>query len=153
VELVRELCAKSAETGLRLYFLGAAEGVADEAAQNLCSRYPGCQIVGTHHGFFKPDQDAEIARLIGESRPDVLFVAMGIPRQEKFIMATKDIHGAKVAMGVGGSFDVYSGRVKRAPVAFQKLGLEWLWRVILNPSKISKVAALPRFVGMVMRSR
>ncbi len=153
VELVAHLCADSAKSGLRLYFLGAAEGVAEEAAQNLRAKHPGCQIVGTHHGYFRKDQDEEIARLVGEAKPDVLFVAMGIPRQEKFIMATKHLHQAKVAMGVGGSFDVYSGRVKRAPKVFQRLSLEWLWRLASNPKKISKVAALPRFVLMVLRSK
>jgi len=153
VDLVDQICRVSAIHGYRIYFLGAAEGIAEEAADKLRAKYPGCQIVGTRNGFFGLDEQEAIAREIGELKADVLFVAMGIPRQEKFIRATQHLHGAKVAMGVGGSFDVFSGRVKRAPKLFQKLKLEWLWRVMLNPSKLPKVMTLPRFVGMVLRAK
>jgi N-acetylglucosaminyldiphosphoundecaprenol N-acetyl-beta-D-mannosaminyltransferase len=78
---------------------------------------------------------------------------MGIPRQEKFIRATQDVIGAKVAMGVGGSFDVFSGKVRRAPVLLQKLKLEWVWRLAQNPKKIGKVMLLPQFVALVLRER
>lgn len=153
VDLVDQICRRSSETGYRIYFLGAAEGVAEEAADNLRAKHPGCQIVGTRNGFFSADEQDAIAAEIGDLKADVLFVAMGIPRQEKFIRATQELHRAKVAMGVGGSFDVFSGRVKRAPKLFQKLKIEWLWRVLLNPSKLPKVMTLPRFVGMVLRAK
>jgi N-acetylglucosaminyldiphosphoundecaprenol N-acetyl-beta-D-mannosaminyltransferase len=148
---VGHICAKSAELGWRVFFLGAAPGVAEQAAERLRLAYPGCNIVGARHGFFPSESDAVVASEIAETHPDVLFVGMGIPRQEKFIRATQDIVGARVSMGVGGSFDVFSGRVKRAPVLFQRLRMEWFWRLLQDPKKISKVKLLPKFVVLVMR--
>jgi N-acetylglucosaminyldiphosphoundecaprenol N-acetyl-beta-D-mannosaminyltransferase len=153
VDLVGRLCELSAQHGWRLYFLGSAHGVTEEAADRLRLRYPGCNIAGTHHGYFPAESDTVVAEEIARAQPDILFVAMGMPRQEEFILATQDIIRAKVAMGVGGSFDVYSGRTRRAPRWVQAIRLEWLWRLILNPSKISKVKQLPRFVGLVKRAQ
>lgn len=150
VELVGELCRESAASGLRLFFLGAEPGVAELAAEKLRLRYPGCNIVGTRHGYFTPDDDSLVAEEIALSRPDILLVAMGMPRQEEFFMSTQPITGAKVGIGVGGSFDVYSGRTKRAPKIVQSLHFEWLWRLILNPKKIGKVKMLPRFVKLLL---
>jgi len=151
VDLVDRLCALSAEKGYRVYFLGAAPGIAEMAAEKLRLRHPGCNIVGARHGFFPATDDEFVAREVAETKPDILFVAMGIPRQEKFIFKTQAITGAKVAMGVGGSLDVFSGQVKRAPRIIQRLHLEWAWRLLLNPKKISKVKMLPRFVWYVLR--
>jgi N-acetylglucosaminyldiphosphoundecaprenol N-acetyl-beta-D-mannosaminyltransferase len=153
VDMLAELCAKSAEKGYRIVFLGAAPGVADLAAEKLRLRYPGCNIVGVRHGFFPAESDSVVAAEIAELRPDLLFVAMGIPRQEKFIRATQAIIRAKVAMGVGGSLDVFSGKAKRAPGLIQRLHLEWLWRLLLNPSKIGKVKSLPIFAWRVLTHR
>ncbi|MBS1709126.1 MAG: WecB/TagA/CpsF family glycosyltransferase [Armatimonadetes bacterium] len=152
VELVDRICALSAEKGYRLYFLGAAPGTAELAAEKLRLRHPGCNIVGTRHGYFPATDDEFVAREVAEAKPDVLFVAMGIPRQEKFIYHSLGLVGAKVAMGVGGSFDVFSGQVKRAPKLVQKLHMEWAWRLLLNPKKIHKVKMLPRFVWYVLRA-
>ncbi len=151
VDIVDHVCGLSAEKGYRIYFLGAAPGVAELAAEKLRLRHPGCNIVGTRNGFFPATDDEFVAKEVADAKPDVLFVAMGIPRQEKFIAATLPLIGAKVAMGVGGSFDVFSGRVKRAPVVVQRLHLEWLWRLLQNPRKIHKVKMLPRFVWYVLR--
>lgn len=153
VDLVSRICRLSADKGYRLYFLGSAHGVAEMAAEKLRLQFPGCRIVGTHHGFFPPDSDEIVAHEVAKAKPDVLFVAMGIPRQEKFIAATQAIIQAPVAMGVGGSLDVFSGKAKRAPKFIQKLSLEWLWRVLLNPRKLSKVKTLPKFAWMVLRDR
>jgi len=89
---------------------------------------------------------------IRAARPQVLLVAMGIPRQEKWIHGNLARLGVPVAMGVGGSFDVFAGRVRRAPVWMQRHGLEWIYRVLSNPRKIAKAATLPRFVLMVLRA-
>lgn len=151
VDIVGRLCALSADKGYRLYFLGAAPGVAEVAAEKLRLRYPGCNIVGTRHGYFPPESDEVVASEVAESKPHVLLVAMGIPRQEKFINSMREIIGAPVAMGVGGSFDVFSGRAKRAPVWVQKIWMEWLWRVMLNPRKFGKVKTLPVFLWRVLR--
>ncbi len=153
VDLVDRVCEASANTGYRIYFLGAAPGVAELAAERMRLRHPGCNIVGSRHGYFPADSDEVVAQEIATEKPDVLFVAMGIPRQEKFIRATEEIIGAKVAMGVGGSFDVFSGKTRRAPPMFQRLHLEWLWRLILDPTKVGKVKLLPKFVWLVLRAK
>jgi N-acetylglucosaminyldiphosphoundecaprenol N-acetyl-beta-D-mannosaminyltransferase len=152
VDIVDRACALSADKGYSIYFLGAEPGVAELAAEKMQLRHPGCNIVGTRHGYFPPESDAIIALEVAELNPDFLFVAMGIPRQEKFILGTQEVIRARVAIGVGGSFDVFAGKVKRAPVLFQKLRLEWLWRTIQNPTKLAKVKLLPKFVAMVLRS-
>ena len=153
VDLVDRICAASADKGWRIFFLGSAPGVAETAAEKLRLKYPGCNIVGTRHGYFPAESDALVAEEVAAFQPDVLFVAMGIPRQEKFIAATKAIHRAKVSIGVGGSLDVFSGRAKRAPAVIQRLNLEWLWRTLLNPKKLPKALTLPRFVWMVLTRR
>ena len=151
VELVGRLCALSADHGYRIYLLGSAPGVAQQAAERLRLKYPGCNIVGTRHGFFPVDDADVVAQEVAAERPDILLVALGIPRQEKFIARTMAAIKPKVAIGVGGSLDVYSGIVKRAPVFVQRIRMEWLWRLILNPKKWQKVARLPRFVWLVLR--
>ena len=151
VDLFDQICRLSANKGYRLFFLGAAPGVAEMTAEKIRLRHPGCNIVGTRNGYFPADDDEVVAAEVANQTPDVLFVAMGIPRQEKFIFKTMGIVRAKVSIGVGGSFDVFSGKAKRAPVVVQRLKLEWLWRLVLNPSKFSKVKMLPRFVRLVLR--
>jgi N-acetylglucosaminyldiphosphoundecaprenol N-acetyl-beta-D-mannosaminyltransferase len=153
VEIAREMCRMSAEDGSAIYFLGAAPGVAEQAAANLKEQFPGLKIAGTHDGYFDQSQDAEIAAEVKASGAQALLVAMGIPRQEKFIRDNMDKLGVCVAMGVGGSFDVFSGKVKRAPEFFQRHGLEWLYRLAKDPKKISKVSSLPRFVWLVLREK
>jgi len=153
VDLVDHLCAMSAQKGYRVFFLGAAPGVAEMAAERMRLRHPGCHIVGTRHGYFPEDSNEIVAHEIAEAKPDILFVAMGIPRQEKFIYRTMKIIKASVAIGVGGSFDVFSGKTKRAPQVVQKMKLEWLWRLLLNPKKLAKAKALPVFVLRVIGSK
>lgn len=151
VEMVERLCAESATTGFRLYFLGAAPGVAESAAERMRSRYPGCHIVGMHDGYFSPEDEESVAAEVRGARPDVLCVAMGIPKQEKWIDRHRAYLGVPVLIGVGGTFDVLSGSVKRAPTWMQRLNLEWLYRLSKNPRKIGKVLTLPRFVLLALR--
>jgi len=153
VDLEDRVCALSADKGYRIYFLGAAPGVAELAAEKLRLKHPGCNIVGARHGYFPADSDEVVAQEVAVFKPDFLFVAMGIPRQEKFIVATMPIIQAGVAMGVGGSFDVFSGKARRAPRFLQKIKMEWAWRLLSNPKKIAKVKNLPRFVLLVLRKR
>lgn len=152
VDLVDRVCALSAQKGYRIFLLGAEPGVAELAAEKLRLKHPGCNIVGARHGYFPAESDAVVAEEVGQSNPDVLFVAMGIPRQEKFIDQNRALHRAKVGIGVGGSFDVYAGKAKRAPLVIQKAKMEWLWRLLLNPSKYKKTAKLPKFMMAVLRS-
>jgi N-acetylglucosaminyldiphosphoundecaprenol N-acetyl-beta-D-mannosaminyltransferase len=153
VDLVGKVCELSKSLGWRIYFLGAAPGVADDAAANLRIKYPGCNIVGVRHGYFGEDEEPAIAADIREKKTDILLVAFGIPKQEKFITRRKEAMLVPVSIGIGGSFDVYSGRVKRAPLWMQKAGLEWLFRLWQNPKKISKVMTLPRFVGLALKAK
>lgn len=150
VDIVDLLCERAAQKGYRAFLLGAAPGIADEAAYTLQQRYPGLTIAGTHHGYFKPEESDAVVRKIRESKPDFLFVAMGQPLQETWIHAHMEELGVPVSMGVGGTLDVLSGRVKRAPVWMQRRGLEWIYRLASNPRKIGKCSTLPVFVVKVL---
>jgi N-acetylglucosaminyldiphosphoundecaprenol N-acetyl-beta-D-mannosaminyltransferase len=152
VDMMERLCELGAESNRTAYFLGAAPGVADEAARNLEAKYPGFQVAGTHNGFLQPGDTEKIEAEIRSLKPDFLFVAMGIPKQEKWIWERIESLGVPISMGVGGSLDCHSGRVQRAPKAIQKLNVEWLYRLLMNPSKYKKVALLPRFVLKVLRN-
>ncbi|MGC8862683.1 MAG: WecB/TagA/CpsF family glycosyltransferase [Armatimonadota bacterium] len=149
-DLSRQICRAAAEDGFSVYLLGAGPGVAEEAARKLREEFTGLEIAGTHHGYFDRSQESEIAARVRSSGARVLLVGMGIPRQERFIRDHLEELGVGVAMGVGGTLDVLSGRVKRAPVWMQRHGLEWLHRLAVNPRKFPKVATLPRFLGMVL---
>lgn len=153
VEIVERLCARSAQPGCRLYFLGAAPGIAEQAAERMRARYPGAQIVGTQHGFLTNGDMEAVIEDICRLQPDVLCVAMGIPKQEKWIAAHREELGVPILIGVGGTFDVLSGHKRRAPRWMQRASLEWLWRVLSDPRKINKVLLLPRFYRMVRRHR
>lgn len=153
IDLMEQLCHRSADKGYRLFFLGGEAGVAQEAKERLQLKIPGCNIVGCRHGFFPAEDDDIVAQEVAESKPDIVLIAMGMPRQERFFLATKHLLGAKVGIGVGGAFDVFSGRTRRAPLAWQRLKLEWLWRSILNPKKLKNLKNLPRFVWLVLRSK
>lgn len=152
VDIVEMLCERAAPSGYRVFLLGAAPGVAEAAAAKLQQRWPGLVLAGTHHGFFQPEESASVIQKIRESKPDVLFVAMGIPLQEKWIYQHLEELRVPVAMGVGGTFDVLSGKVKRAPKWMQHHGLEWFYRLANSPRKIRKCLALPIFVLMVLRA-
>jgi len=151
VDLAARLCELAGKHGWGVFFYGAAPGIADEAAASMQARYPGMRIAGTAHGFLNAHEQTELESRIREARPELLFVAMGIPRQEKWIWSRMSRLGVPVSMGVGGSFDVFAGRVSRAPLWMQRRGLEWLYRLWKNPRKISKVATLPRFVLLVLQ--
>lgn len=152
VDMAARCCALSAEKNWRIFFFGAAPGVAEEARARMLARHPGAQIVGFRDGFFKPEEEAAVVEQIRAARPDILLVALGIPKQEKFIHRHKGALGVPVSIGVGGTLDVFSGTARRAPVWMQNSGLEWAYRLASNPKKISKVALLPRFVRMTLRS-
>jgi N-acetylglucosaminyldiphosphoundecaprenol N-acetyl-beta-D-mannosaminyltransferase len=150
VDLAERLCEMAGQFGWGVFFFGAAPGVADEAARAMRARFPGLRVAGTAHGFLNEREQAALEKRICESRPEILFVAMGIPRQEKWIWSRMARLGVPVSMGVGGTFDVFAGRVSRAPVWMQRHGVEWLYRLWKNPRKIGKVATLPQFVLLVL---
>ena len=153
VDIACEVCRMSVEEGFPVFFLGAAPGVAESAAEKLKESWPGLDVAGTHHGYFDPSEEAAVVAKVRNSQAKVLLAAMGIPRQERFIRDHLQELGVCVAMGVGGSFDVFSGKVKRAPAWMQRHGLEWAYRLAKSPRKARKVAALPRFLALVWREK
>lgn len=152
VDLVRGMAEQAAQKGHKLFLLGAKPGVAAEAAQALQASYPGLTIAGVRDGYFKAEDEPALFDEIRAANPDILLVALGVPRQELWIAEHQKALGVPVAMGVGGSFDVFAGRVQRAPEAFQKLHLEWLYRLIQEPWRFQRMqSTLPRFVGEVLK--
>ena len=144
IEFASALMERMARTGRRLYLLGAKPGVAEMAAANLQAKYPGLVICGTHDGYFK--EDGPVVQAIRDSGAEAVFVCLGAPKQEKWIAANGAAPGAKLLVGLGGSLDVFAGTVKRAPEAFQKLGMEWFYRLCTQPSRIGRMAKLPLFL-------
>ncbi len=143
-DLANELLKKCAPMGKTLYLFGGKPGVAQKASEKIVSLYPGIKIAGVSDGYFDEEKEAKIIADINEKSPDILFVCLGFPKQEKWIDAHKNL-SAKVVMGIGGSLDVFAGEVKRAPEIFQKLGLEWFYRLIKQPSRFIRMLALPKF--------
>ncbi len=152
VDMMERLCAIAARLGKPVYLLGAAPGVAREAADRLQDQYAGLLVAGCRDGYFSEDEEAEVVRDIQARRPAVLFVAMGIPKQEKWIKRHLEELGVPVCIGVGGSFDVIAGHVRRAPVWMRHWGLEWLYRTLQRPRRLPRLAALPRMFVMTLHS-
>ncbi|MFQ3549752.1 MAG: WecB/TagA/CpsF family glycosyltransferase [Armatimonadota bacterium] len=153
IDLLEEICKTASKEGFGVYLLGAAPTIAEKAAEKLKEKYPGLIISGVRDGYFTETDEEKIVNEIKSSGAKVLFVGMGIPKQEKWISKHLDNLGVSVAMGVGGSFDVISGNIQRAPKWMQKHGLEWLYRIIKDPKKIYKVSVLPKFVMMVYKEK
>lgn len=149
------------ENGYSLYLLGGKDGVAKIAAENIRDKYPNINIAGFHHGFFKGshlglkdmEEEKRIIEEINNLNPDIIFVGLGFPKQEIWIDANKDKIKGKVIIGNGGVIDILSGNAKRAPEIYQKLGLEWFYRLIKNPSRIKRQTALPKFMIKVLLSK
>lgn len=134
--------------GRSVYLLGGKEGVAEDAAINLTERYNRLKIAGTRNGYFGEDEEEKIINKINSSNADILLAALGAPKQEKFIYKYRDRLKVRIAMGVGGSLDVLAGRVKRAPEFYQKVGLEWFYRLVKEPRRIVRVAKIPKFIAL-----
>jgi N-acetylglucosaminyldiphosphoundecaprenol N-acetyl-beta-D-mannosaminyltransferase len=149
VELIEHVCARAAAEGLPVYLLGGAPGIAERAADALRSRHPGLQVAGTRDGYFAETDSAEIAGAIRASGARVLFAGMGFPRQEFWLSQYLKQTGCGVGIGVGGSFDVISGNVRRAPDAWRKAHLEWFYRLVTQPQRWRRQLALPYFVLLV----
>jgi N-acetylglucosaminyldiphosphoundecaprenol N-acetyl-beta-D-mannosaminyltransferase len=150
IDFMQALVGLAAREGKTIFLFGAAEGVAEAAADNLCRQFPGLKVAGTHHGYLPSEQESDVARIILSSGADMVFVGLGSPRQELFLAAHGKATGARVLMVVGGSFDVLAGRLQRAPEIYQKLGLEWLYRLLQQPSRIKRFLALPKFLPLVI---
>lgn len=138
IDLMFGMLRRGNERGYRVYCLGATEEVLDTVVRRIGADYPGVIVAGSHHGYFGTDQDEEIAQGIAAVRPDILLVAMTSPKKEKFLARWSGTMGVPVCHGVGGSFDVYAGKVQRAPESWQRLGLEWFYRFKQEPRRMWK---------------
>ncbi len=145
-----KLMEKMAGLGKTLYLFGAAPVVAETAKKALEKKFPELKIVGIHDGYFDEVEQVRIVEDINTKKPDMLFVCLGSPKQEKWIFEHKDKLDVKVAMGLGGCLDVYAGNVKRAPDIYIKLGLEWFYRLMKEPKRFFRMTALPKFMIKVI---
>lgn len=148
---VPRIAERAAREGWRLYLLGAAPGVAEKAAEALQTRFPGLQIAGTYSGSPAPQEEDALVAHVNASGADILFVAYGAPQQDKWIARNLPQLDISMAMGVGGTFDFIAGIIPRAPVWMRNAGLEWLFRLYLQPWRIRRMLRLPRFVWAVLR--
>ena len=149
---VAEYCA---ENDVSVYFLGGKPGVAELAGQKLAERFPGFRLAGYRDGYFNKSAGEEndaVIEAINASGAKVLYVCLGVPAQEKWIYENKArLTNVKLCLALGGSLDVYAGTVKRAPKVFIKLGLEWFWRLLLQPTRIGRMMKLPKFlIGVIV---
>ncbi|MGO4888782.1 WecB/TagA/CpsF family glycosyltransferase [Anaerobacillus sp. MEB173] len=151
-DMFMKLLAMANEHGRSIYLLGAKDEVLQKAKAEVASKFPNVKIVGSHHGYFQLD-DESIANEIRELQPDFVFVALGFPRQEQWIDKYFPTFTKGVFMGIGGSFDVLAGTVNRAPEIWQKLNVEWLYRLLQQPSRWKRMLALPHFVVKVMQQK
>lgn len=136
VDLFDALMRRASEKGWRVYLLGAREEVVSGVKDLYAKRYPALQFAGYRHGYWKPEEEPAVAAAIGEARPDLLFVAISSPKKEQFLGHYQTKMKVPFAMGVGGTFDVAVGRVKRAPVWMQKSGFEWFYRFLQEPRRM-----------------
>lgn len=153
IDLFHAICRIAGEKQWKIYILGAKQEIIEQAVQNLQTQYPHCSIVGYHNGYFDQQEEEAILNDIKKKQPDVLLVAMGVPKQDDWIITHQKILQVPVAMGVGGCLDVISGKLKRAPQWMQKMSLEWLYRLLLQPSRIGRMMALPKFMLAVHQMR
>jgi N-acetylglucosaminyldiphosphoundecaprenol N-acetyl-beta-D-mannosaminyltransferase len=151
VELIDPLCAALARDGRSVFLLGAKGDTVQRAASVLTTSHPSLHVAGWHDGYFSRDGDAAVAAEIARCHADVLFAGMGSPRQEYWIAKNLRATGCRVGIGVGGSFDVLAGNVKRAPAIWRRLNVEWLYRLVSEPQRWRRQLALPYFVWLSLR--
>lgn len=153
-EVMPALTAQAAEAGYRVYLLGGKDEVVRAAVAKLQERHPALVVAGFHHGCFTDDDMPSLIAQINESGAQILFVALGSPKQERWIAAHRDfLTTVRVFQGVGGTFDVIAGHVQRAPVLLRRMNLEWFYRLATNPSRVMRQKALPVFAWRVLRQR
>ena len=152
-DLVPKLAAKAENQGWSLFLLGAAPGIADKAASVLCGLHPGLRVVGTHSGSPDPSQQEQIIRLVREASPDILLVAYGAPAQDLWIARNMAALSVPLSIGIGGTLDFIAGVKKRAPRWIQRIGMEWLFRLLQEPWRWRRQLALPVFATRVLWSR
>lgn len=149
-DLAKNLLPVMNEKKLKLFLFGGKEGVAKKAKEEILKDYPDIDICGVENGYF--DSSDKIIENINSCEPDFVFVCLGAPKQEKWICENKDKLNAKVLMGIGGSLDVFAKEAKRAPQIFINLNIEWLYRLVKNPSRFGRMLALPKFAFEVLKT-
>jgi len=152
IEVMDDIVKFCVDNNEGIYLVGASEEVLTLCIENLRKKYPTINILGHHNGFFDLDNCDEIISDIMDKKPYALFVAMGAPRQEKFIIKYMDSLPCKIFMGVGGSFDVIAGKVNRAPQWMINVGLEWFYRVAKEPWRIKRLSSIPKFFVKVAKT-
>ncbi|WP_409343758.1 WecB/TagA/CpsF family glycosyltransferase [Paenibacillus sp. MBLB4367] len=153
IELVHELAKMAERTGWRMYLMGASEEIITAAAEKLKQKYPRLELIGYRDGFFGENQDQDVIRDIREAKPDILLVGRSADKQEPWIDRYKEALNVPLIMGVGGSFDVISGKLKRAPNFWIKLRLEWFYRLMQEPWRYKRMLVLPKFAWKVIREK
>ena len=151
IDFAADMLAQLNEMGGRLFLLGAKPGVAEEAGSRICAQYPNLVLCGTHDGYF--DNEAPVVRAVSQAAPDLLFVCLGAPKQEKWITRFGLLTGAKLAIGLGGALDVFAGNVDRAPEKWRRMGLEWAYRLSREPKRIGRMAKLPLVLTRCLGAR
>ena len=138
IDLFEFLVERAAERGWRVFFLGAQEEIVQAVKALYEKRFPRLQVAGYRNGYWRPEEEASVVRLIADSRPDLLFVAISSPKKEQFLGRYQAEMRVPFAMGVGGSFDIAVGKVKRAPMWMRQCGLEWFFRFLQEPRRMFK---------------
>ena len=155
IDFATELMRRMASRGGRVYLLGAKPGIAETAGVRMQEQFPGLIVCGTHDGYFQ--DDAPIIEEINALQPDLLLVCLGAPKQELWMHRNRPVLKVGLMAGLGGSLDVFAGTVKRAPVFFQKFGLEWFYRLVKEPWRFKRMMKLPKFlfacIGKKMKGR
>lgn len=149
------LCARAARAGVEVAFIGGKPGIAQNCARNMVAAYPGLKVAYVHDGYFPASQVDAVLEALARSQARLIFVAMGVPRQEAFIHQHGERLGATVRLGVGALFDFYSGAIPRAPRVVRRMGMEWLYRLMLEPRRLFRryVLGNPQFLMRVMWRR
>ena len=153
IDLFERLLGLAEDAGYSVYLLGAEPDVLEAAVRVVRQRHPRLRIAGSHHGYFSPAEEPDLVKTIAASRPDLLFVGMSSPKKEVFLARWGEEIGAPVCHGVGGSIDVMAGKVRRAPGVWQRLGMEWLYRVLQEPRRLWRryLVTNTQFLWMVLR--
>ena len=152
-DFMQNLLKLASERGYRTFFYGAEPEVNEQAVQILEKQYHGLIVAGREHGYVKPGQFDTLIQKINDSNADILFVALGSPKQEKWIHRYKDRLNVKICMGIGGTLDVLCGRSPRAPGYWQRLNLEWLYRLLKEPERLRRQKVLPRFAWCILKAK
>jgi len=152
IELMENILNHCNNARKSIYLLGGKPGVAAKAAVNITEKYTNIKIAGFNQGYFNEEEEFSILDDINELKPDVLFVALGSPKQEKWIFSHRKILNCKVAMGIGGNLDIWAGVARRAPEFITNMKLEWLYRFVMNPKRFKRFWAIPKFLIKVMFS-